>query len=124
MHIYIQTYMPADRHSQLKRSLTHTHTPTHPHTPTHTHSLSLSPHLSLSQSSRSLTVSIFHIYVTLLLHLIRSPSISQATEVAADDIKRVYNLFLDLKRSEAYLRAYQDEFMFSDKQDDAKMGDA
>ncbi len=47
----------------------------------------------------------------------------QATEVAAEDIKRVYNLFLDLKRSEAYLRAYQDEFMFSDKQDDAKMGD-
>jgi RuvB-like protein 2 len=42
---------------------------------------------------------------------------SQGTEVSVDDIKRVYNLFADLKRSEEFLRAYQDEFMFNEVED-------
>lgn len=44
--------------------------------------------------------------------------VGQATEVAIEDIKRVYNLFVDLKRSEEYLRAYQDEYMFNDQSAD------
>ncbi|XP_059483795.1 ruvB-like 2 [Neocloeon triangulifer] len=38
----------------------------------------------------------------------------KATQVIVDDIKKVYNLFLDEKRSQQYLREYQQEFMFNE----------
>uniref|UniRef100_A0A1I8J9B2 RuvB-like helicase n=2 Tax=Macrostomum lignano TaxID=282301 RepID=A0A1I8J9B2_9PLAT len=34
-------------------------------------------------------------------------------EVAVEDVKRVYSLFLDERRSEEYLKEYQQEFMFN-----------
>lgn len=40
----------------------------------------------------------------------------QSTEVAVDDIKRVYSLFLDEHRSTQFLQEYQDQFLFSDRQ--------
>lgn len=43
----------------------------------------------------------------------------KATEVSVDDVKRVYNLFADLKRSEEFLRAYQNEFMFNESSEAA-----
>ena len=47
----------------------------------------------------------------------------KATEVAVDDVKRVYNLFCDLKRSEEFLKAYQDEFMFNEITEPSGMSD-
>merc|ERR1711865_1322885 len=38
----------------------------------------------------------------------------KATEVDVEDIKRIYSLFLDVKRSTNYLMEYQSEFMFSE----------
>ncbi|XP_077994261.1 ruvB-like 2 [Glandiceps talaboti] len=46
----------------------------------------------------------------------------KGTEVAVDDIKRVYSLFLDESRSTQFLKEYQQEFMFNeapDKEDEA-----
>jgi RuvB-like protein 2 len=40
----------------------------------------------------------------------------KANEVDVDDIKRVYSLFLDEHRSSQFLQEYQDQFLFSDKQ--------
>ncbi|KAJ3343509.1 RuvB-like 2 [Gonapodya sp. JEL0774] len=52
------------------------------------------------------------------IHLITAANLvsrkRKATEVDVDDIKRVYHLFLDEKRSVEYLREYQQEFMFSE----------
>lgn len=39
----------------------------------------------------------------------------QGTEVQIDDIKRVYSLFLDERRSSQFLKEYQQEFMFSEE---------
>lgn len=38
----------------------------------------------------------------------------KATEVEIDDVKRVYSLFLDERRSTQFLKEYQDEFMFNE----------
>jgi RuvB-like protein 2 len=38
----------------------------------------------------------------------------KGTEVDVQDIKRVYSLFSDLKRSTQYMMEYQHEFMFSE----------
>ena len=46
-------------------------------------------------------------------------------EVEVEDIKRVYTLFVDVKRSTQFLLEYQSEFMFHEIQDkDADMTDA
>jgi len=46
-------------------------------------------------------------------------------EVEVEDIKRVYTLFVDVKRSTQFLMEYQSEFMFNEIQDkDADMTDA
>merc|ERR1712179_621017 len=42
----------------------------------------------------------------------------KATEVDVADIKRVYNLFVDVKRSTEFLQAYQAEFVFSEQPDE------
>jgi RuvB-like protein 2 len=38
----------------------------------------------------------------------------KATEVDVEDIKRIYSLFLDVRRSTNYLMEYQSEYMFSE----------
>jgi len=45
----------------------------------------------------------------------------KGTEIAVDDVKRVYSLFLDQQRSSEFLKEYQDEFMFNDDQADGSM---
>ena len=42
----------------------------------------------------------------------------KAAEVDIEDIKRVYSLFVDVKRSTQFLMAYAKEFMFNDEDDD------
>lgn len=42
----------------------------------------------------------------------------KGTEVEVADIKRVYNLFVDVKRSTEFLQAYQAEFVFSEQQEE------
>lgn len=41
----------------------------------------------------------------------------KGTEVSIEDVKRVYSLFFDEKRSCEFLKEYQDEFMFNDSSD-------
>jgi len=41
----------------------------------------------------------------------------KATEVDVEDISRVYNLFVDVKRSTQFLTEYQDQFMFNEADD-------
>merc|ERR1719161_2867633 len=49
----------------------------------------------------------------------------KGTEVEVEDIKRVYTLFVDVKRSTQFLVEYQNEFMFNEVQEpDADMTDA
>ncbi|ETW47226.1 hypothetical protein PFMALIP_04750 [Plasmodium falciparum MaliPS096_E11] len=52
------------------------------------------------------------------LHLITLANLvskkRKATEVTVQDVRRVYNLFIDVKRSTQYLIEYQNEFMFSE----------
>ena len=45
----------------------------------------------------------------------------KAGEVEIEDIKRVYSLFVDVKRSTQFLMEYQKEFMFNelDRDDDS-----
>jgi RuvB-like protein 2 len=35
-------------------------------------------------------------------------------QVCVEDVKKVYTLFLDEKRSQQYLKEYQQEFMFNE----------
>merc|ERR1712113_1264989 len=42
----------------------------------------------------------------------------KAQEVDVQDIRKVYSLFVDVKRSTQFLMEYQQEFMFSEVQDD------
>eukprot|EP01133_Synstelium_polycarpum_P011467 gene11467-13365_t len=53
------------------------------------------------------------------IHLITTASLvcakRKGTEVSVDDIKRVYDLFVDVKRSVKYLKQYQDEFLYETK---------
>lgn len=46
---------------------------------------------------------------------------TQATVVGIEDIKRVYSLFLDEKRSVQYLKDYQDQYMFNEAENDNSM---
>ena len=49
----------------------------------------------------------------------------KGVEVEVEDIKKVYSLFVDVKRSTQFLIEYQNEFLFSEMQDnDADMTDA
>jgi len=54
------------------------------------------------------------------IHLITTANLvavkRKAAEVDKEDIRKVYNLFVDVKRSTTFLRDYEQEFMFSDIQ--------
>jgi len=56
------------------------------------------------------------------MHMIMAASLvctkRRGTEVEIDDIKRVYSLFIDLKRSTNFLMEYQQEYMFNELDDD------
>jgi len=61
------------------------------------------------------------------IHMITAASLvctkRKGTEVDVQDIKRVYSLFSDLKRSTQYMLEYQNEFMFSEVSGDHADGD-
>jgi len=42
-------------------------------------------------------------------------------KVSIDDIKRVYSLFVDVKRSVEFLKEYENEFLFNDSRTDNMM---
>eukprot|EP00455_Lapot_gusevi_P050021 TRINITY_DN7195_c0_g1_i2.p1 TRINITY_DN7195_c0_g1~~TRINITY_DN7195_c0_g1_i2.p1 ORF type:complete len:465 (+),score=147.88 TRINITY_DN7195_c0_g1_i2:60-1454(+) len=52
------------------------------------------------------------------IHMITTAALVAAkrrsVEVTTEDVKKVYNLFVDIKRSVEFLRAYQAEFMFNE----------
>ena len=52
------------------------------------------------------------------IHLITTANLvaqkRKAAEVDKEDIRKVYNLFVDVKRSTTFLKDYEQEFMFSD----------
>lgn len=56
------------------------------------------------------------------MHMIMTASLvcakRKGSEVDVVDIKRVYTLFVDLKRSTQYLMEYQQEYMFNEIGDD------
>merc|ERR1719408_982923 len=56
------------------------------------------------------------------IHMIMAASLCctkrKGTEVDIDDIKRIYSLFVDVKRSTQFLMEYQQEFMFNELGDD------
>merc|ERR1711988_1290896 len=56
------------------------------------------------------------------IHMIMAASLvcskRKGTEVSVEDIKRVYSLFVDVKRSTQFLMEYQQEFMFNEIDDD------
>jgi RuvB-like protein 2 len=57
------------------------------------------------------------------MHMIMAASLvcskRRGTEVEIGDIKKVYSLFIDLKRSTNFLLEYQKEYMFNEIGDDA-----
>jgi len=57
------------------------------------------------------------------IHMIMAASLCsikrKGTEVEIEDIKKVYTLFVDVKRSTQFLMEYQQEFMFNEIGDDA-----
>ena len=56
------------------------------------------------------------------MHMIMASSLCaakrKATEVDTEDIKRVYQLFVDVKRSSQFLMEYQEEYMFNEAVED------
>jgi len=56
------------------------------------------------------------------IHMIMAASLCcskrKGTEVDIEDIKRVYSLFVDVKRSTQFLMEYQSEFMFNEMEED------
>ena len=52
------------------------------------------------------------------IHLITTANLvaqkRKSSEVEKEDIRKVYNLFVDVKRSTTFLKDYEQEFMFSD----------
>jgi RuvB-like protein 2 len=52
------------------------------------------------------------------MHMIMAASLvctkRRGTEVDVQDIKKVYTLFVDLKRSTSFLMAYQQDYMFNE----------
>jgi len=61
------------------------------------------------------------------MHMIIASSLvcnkRKGTEVDVEDIKRVYSLFVDVKRSTQFLMEYQEEFMFNDVSGDEDSDD-
>lgn len=61
------------------------------------------------------------------IHMIMAASLCctkrKGTEVDIEDIKRVYSLFVDVKRSTQFLMEYQAEFMFNELDDEEAEGD-
>jgi RuvB-like protein 2 len=59
------------------------------------------------------------------IHLITAASLvsrkRRAAEVDVDDVKRVYSLFLDEKRSVQYMKEYQDQYMFNEIEEDENL---
>jgi len=64
------------------------------------------------------------------IHLITTSNLvaqkRKSAEVDVADIRKVYSLFVDVKRSTQFLKEFEQEFMFSDtvinkKEDDAEM---
>lgn len=59
------------------------------------------------------------------IHLITAANMvatkRKAAEVDVEDIRKVYGLFVDLKRSTEFLKQYQQEFMFSEIEEDGDM---
>jgi RuvB-like protein 2 len=55
------------------------------------------------------------------MHMIMAASLvcskRRGTEVGVQDIKKVYTLFVDLKRSTSFLMAYQQDYMFNELDD-------
>jgi RuvB-like protein 2 len=62
------------------------------------------------------------------IHLITSAALASQKRkgkvVEMEDISRVYQLFLDVKRSTQYLMEYQSQYMFSEVQGEADGDDA
>ena len=58
------------------------------------------------------------------IHLITTANLvaikRKASEVDVTDIRKVYNLFVDVKRSTDFLRDYEKEFMFSHTSEEKK----
>lgn len=61
------------------------------------------------------------------MHMITAASLvcakRKGTEVEMEDIRKVYQLFVDVKRSTQFLMEYQQEFMFSEVDDGAAIAD-
>lgn len=61
------------------------------------------------------------------IHLITTANLvavkRKAAEVDVQDIRRVYSLFVDVKRSTTFLREYEQEFMFSEDMKPLKKAD-
>merc|ERR1712093_353736 len=61
------------------------------------------------------------------IHMIMTASLvcqkRKGAEVTVSDIKRVYSLFVDVKRSSQFLIEYQQEFMFSELNDEDSSDD-
>ena len=62
------------------------------------------------------------------IHLITTANLvsqkRKSSEVDVPDIRKVYSLFVDVKRSTQFLKEFEQEFMFSDmgkQKDDAEM---
>ena len=63
------------------------------------------------------------------IHLITTANLvsqkRKSAEVDVPDIRKVYSLFVDVKRSTQFLKEFEQEFMFSDgvekKKEDAEM---
>lgn len=47
---------------------------------------------------------------------------SQGKKVSIEDIKKVYSLFVDVKRSVEFLKEYEKEFMFNETSDNMMIG--
>eukprot|EP00742_Colponemidia_sp_Colp-10_P001735 GILJ01001858.1.p1 GENE.GILJ01001858.1~~GILJ01001858.1.p1 ORF type:complete len:462 (-),score=97.06 GILJ01001858.1:170-1555(-) len=62
------------------------------------------------------------------IHMITAAALVAAKrkspEVDVQDIRKVYTLFVDVKRSTQFLREYQQEYMFSEMQEDVQMAEA
>lgn len=61
------------------------------------------------------------------IHLITTSNLvaqkRKSAEVDVADIRKVYSLFVDVKRSTQFLREYEQEFMFSEDKKAADQGE-
>lgn len=62
------------------------------------------------------------------IHMIMTASLvcsaRKGTEVDIEDVKKVYTLFVDVKRSTQYMVDYEQEFMFNEAGQELEEGDA